>query len=112
MADRLHRALRDEADRLACAARVREDEAFRGMYGGAGGSSSARRITGGAGGYGHGYDDGRSVASGYTQCTSRHGGSQYAGLQYGGYDDDDDRTIVPDDSHSVAGSREGYHGRR
>jgi hypothetical protein len=82
------------------------------MYGGAGGSSSARRITGGAGGYGHGYDDGRSVASGYTQCTSRHGGSQYAGLQYGGYDDDDDRTIVPDDSHSVAGSREGYHGRR
>jgi hypothetical protein len=33
-------------------------------------------------------------------------------LQYGGYDDDDDRMIVPDDSHSVAGSREGYHGRR
>ncbi|KAL3448444.1 hypothetical protein BJX65DRAFT_306883 [Aspergillus insuetus] len=110
MADRAYLESERVANSMICAGRRAREEAYRN-------DPSVRQYTdeeyvamknqARAGG---GCDDGRSIASRYTQG-SRRGGSQYAGSQYGGYDDDD-RTIVPDDSHSVAGSRGSYHSRR
>jgi hypothetical protein len=97
------RRAREEAWRNGQDVRQYTDEEYVAMRNAAGGF----QVTSGGG-----YDDydGRSVAEGYTQG-SRRGGSHYAASQYGGYEDDD-RTIVPDDSHSVAGSRGSYHSRR
>jgi hypothetical protein len=111
MADRAYLDSERVANSMICADRRAREKAWRNdqdvrqysdeEYVAMRNAAVCRQVTGG----GYDYDDRRSVASGYTQ------GSGRGGSQYGGYEDDD-RTIVPDDSHSVAGSRGSYHSRR